>query len=397
MSSALEDKDAIREVMARYCHALDQCRFADVAALFAPDGEWTTDYGTARGRAEIEALLRSVVPVKGEGPQRKHYITNIIIAPEAGTARAVSDYLVVRESGAWPPAGDGWYLQRLLRQAGRKLVLPPQGAGARHRRRYGAQEQDVKSSPPPLRPPVQMRSGLRTGLSVVISQRTTSGLTASARANSKPLRLPFWEDLMHRRYFLCFLSAALTAGFTAGAAAQSENWPTRPVKLLLPYAPGGATDQLGRPWADKLGQAFGQQFVVENRGGASGMIGAEAAAKSPPDGYTFLFTPNAPLSVLPSLRKTPYDPITSFEPVGRAGDVINGFVIHPGVGIKTFQEMIDYAKKIPASSRMPRRGREPRTTCGSKPSSTRPVSIFCTCPTGAARTRSMIYCRAPCI
>jgi uncharacterized protein (TIGR02246 family) len=98
MSAALEAKDAIREVMARYCHALDQCRFVDVAALFAPDGEWTTDYGSARGRGEIKALLRSVVPVKGEGPQRKHYITNIIISLDADSARAVSDYLIVRES-----------------------------------------------------------------------------------------------------------------------------------------------------------------------------------------------------------------------------------------------------------------------------------------------------------
>ena len=60
------------------------------------------------------------------------------------------------------------------------------------------------------------------------------------------------------------------------------------MKLILPYAPGGATDAIGRPWADKLSQAFGQQFVVENRGGASGMIGAEAAAKAAPDGYTLL-------------------------------------------------------------------------------------------------------------
>lgn len=125
MSSALEDKDAIREVMARYCHALDQCRFANVAALFAPDGEWTTDYGTARGREEIEALLRGVVPVKGEGPQRKHYITNVIISLETDTARAVSDYLVVRESdhGLLPvmggtyrdtfvKLGGGWFFRR---------------------------------------------------------------------------------------------------------------------------------------------------------------------------------------------------------------------------------------------------------------------------------------------
>lgn len=123
--SDLADKDSIRELMARYCQALDQCRFADVAALFAPDGEWTTDYGTARGREEIEALLRSVVPVKGEGPQRKHYITNIIITLEAGTARAVSDYLVVRESesGLLPVMGGtyrdsfikidaGWFFRR---------------------------------------------------------------------------------------------------------------------------------------------------------------------------------------------------------------------------------------------------------------------------------------------
>src|SRR5687767_8336122 len=152
---------------------------------------------------------------------------------------------------------------------------------------------------------------------------------------------------MRRREFLTLAGASLAAGFSSRALAQAQSWPDRTVKLIVPYAPGGASDALARPWADKLGQAFGQQFVVENRGGASGMIGAEAAAKSPPDGYTILFTPNAPLSVLPSLRKTPYDPITSFEPVGRAGDVINGFVIHPSVGVKTFQEMVDYAKKNP--------------------------------------------------
>jgi len=118
---------------------------------------------------------------------------------------------------------------------------------------------------------------------------------------------------MHRRSSFCIISAALAGALAISAPAQAQSWPTRPVKVILPYAPGGATDQLGRPWADKLGQAFGQQFVIENRGGASGMIGAEAAAKSTPDGYTFLLTPNAPLSVLPSLRKTPYDPVTSFD------------------------------------------------------------------------------------
>ena len=67
----------------------------------------------------------------------------------------------------------------------------------------------------------------------------------------------------------------------------------KPVKLILPYAPGGGTDLIGRPWAERLAQSFGQQFVIENRGGAGGMIGTEAAAKAQPDGYTFLLTPNA--------------------------------------------------------------------------------------------------------
>jgi uncharacterized protein (TIGR02246 family) len=96
--SVLEDKDAIREAMAAYCHALDACRFGDVASLFAEDGVWTTDYGEAKGRAAIEKMLSSVVPIKGEGPQRKHYITNVIIKVDGDKANSVSDYLVVRES-----------------------------------------------------------------------------------------------------------------------------------------------------------------------------------------------------------------------------------------------------------------------------------------------------------
>ena len=151
---------------------------------------------------------------------------------------------------------------------------------------------------------------------------------------------------MHRRVFI-FSSSVLLAVSAFIGGAQAQSWPTRPVKMIVPYAPGGATDAVARPWADRLGQAFGQQFVVENRGGASGAIGVEAAAKSPPDGYTLLFTPSAPLSVLPHLRKTPYDPIKSFDPIGRAGDVINGFVIHPSVGVKTFDELLEYANKNP--------------------------------------------------
>jgi tripartite-type tricarboxylate transporter receptor subunit TctC len=152
---------------------------------------------------------------------------------------------------------------------------------------------------------------------------------------------------MRRREFLGLAGATLVAGMSTKASAQVASWPERPVKLILPYAPGGASDLIGRPWADKLSQAFGQQFVIENRGGASGIIGTEAVARSTPDGYTFLLTPSAPLTVQPILRKTPYDPFKSFAPVGRVGDLISGFAIHPAVGVKTFKEMIDYAKANP--------------------------------------------------
>ena len=116
MSAVLEAKDAIRELMATYAQALDACRFADVAACFAPDGEWTTDYGAARGPAEIEAFIRGIVPVKGEGPQRKHYITNIIITVDGDTASAVSDYLIVREAEAGLiPVMGGTYRDKFIK------------------------------------------------------------------------------------------------------------------------------------------------------------------------------------------------------------------------------------------------------------------------------------------
>lgn len=153
--------------------------------------------------------------------------------------------------------------------------------------------------------------------------------------------------MMKRRTFLKLSAAAIASGIAAPQSRAQGAWPNRPVRLILPYAPGGATDLIGRPWSDKLAEAFGQPFVIEHRGGASGMIGLEAAAKSAPDGYTFLLTPSAPLTILPTLRKTPYEPATSFIPVARVGDIISGFVIHPSVGVKTFNEMLDYARKNP--------------------------------------------------
>ena len=151
---------------------------------------------------------------------------------------------------------------------------------------------------------------------------------------------------MQRRKFLA-AALVLSLGCSGPADAQAPGWPDRSVKIVLPYAPGGATDAIGRPWAEKLSQAFGQQFVIENRGGASGMIGVEAAVKSAPDGYTFLLTPNSAIAIVPSLRKAAYDATTQLEPVARVGDIIGGFVVHPSVGVKTMKELVEHAKKNP--------------------------------------------------
>lgn len=141
----------------------------------------------------------------------------------------------------------------------------------------------------------------------------------------------------------------LVCGLTVVLARPTvaQTWPTRPVKLILPYAPGGATDTIGRPWAEKLSQAFGQPFLIDNRGGASGAIGTEAAARSAPDGYTFLLTPGATLTILPQLRKVNYDPRKDLVPVARVGDLVCGFVISPSLGINSIKELVAYAKRNP--------------------------------------------------
>jgi len=141
----------------------------------------------------------------------------------------------------------------------------------------------------------------------------------------------------------------LAALLLCAAAAHAQNYPNQPIKLIVPWPPGGGVDTSARIIAQPLSERLGQGIVIENRGGAGGMIGTETAAKSLPDGYTFLLTPGATLTILPHLRQTPYDAFKSFEPVGRVGDLVSGFVIHPAVGVKTFKELIEYAKKNPGT------------------------------------------------
>ena len=142
------------------------------------------------------------------------------------------------------------------------------------------------------------------------------------------------------------LLAAVALSLPLLAVAQS--WPSRPLRLIVPTAPGGGTDFTGRLVAAKLSEALGQQVVVENRGGGGGSVGADNAAKSTPDGYTLLLGSIATHAVNPALyKKLPYDHLKDFAPVSLIGTVPNAMVVHPSVPVKTMQEFITYAKANP--------------------------------------------------
>lgn len=141
---------------------------------------------------------------------------------------------------------------------------------------------------------------------------------------------------------IAFAALMMTAG-----AAQAE-WPERPVKIVVPFAPGAGADAIARPYAEGLSKALGQQFVIESRGGAGGVIGFEAVIKSPADGYTVLFGHSAGLTMLPHLRQVSYR-IDELIPVARLGTQVGAVVVHPGLGVKTLAELVAKAKAAPGT------------------------------------------------
>jgi len=143
-----------------------------------------------------------------------------------------------------------------------------------------------------------------------------------------------------------FALAVLLTLCALPAFAQSD-YPNRPVRIIIPFPAAGSTDNIARPLAERLSRAFGQQFVIENRGGASGTLGAELMARSAPDGYTIMMSPQTPVVVLPSLRKVGYDAAKDFMPIARMSEVITGFAVHPSLGVTTLQEFIALAKRHP--------------------------------------------------
>ncbi|MFC7542850.1 Bug family tripartite tricarboxylate transporter substrate binding protein [Siccirubricoccus deserti] len=132
-------------------------------------------------------------------------------------------------------------------------------------------------------------------------------------------------ELMLRR-------SLLLAGLAAPAIARAQSsYPDRPIRFIVPFPPGGGTDTWARIAADGMSPELGQPIVIENRGGAGGMVGTEAAAKAAPDGYTLLFTITTHIQSPVVMRRFPYDPVNDFAPIGRLGTTSITFVIGPKV------------------------------------------------------------------
>ena len=142
-----------------------------------------------------------------------------------------------------------------------------------------------------------------------------------------------------------FLS--LIAGLVVAANAWPQPYPNRPVKVVVPWPPGQATDIAARVVADKLQQALGQPFVIDNRPGAGGAIGSEAVAKSAADGYTLLAASSGPISIMPNLQKTPYDPLKDFAPISLIAAVPFALVVNPSFPANNAQEFVALVKANP--------------------------------------------------
>jgi tripartite-type tricarboxylate transporter receptor subunit TctC len=141
--------------------------------------------------------------------------------------------------------------------------------------------------------------------------------------------------------------AALVLSFAASFS-HAQTYPTKNVRIIVGLAPGGTTDVFTRTLAQRLTEAWGQTVIVENRPGASGMIGGEAVAKAAPDGYTLLVSPQTSLAVAPALYgKAPYDTAKDFAPVSLLGSTPLVMIVHPSFAAKTFKDFIELARKQP--------------------------------------------------
>jgi tripartite-type tricarboxylate transporter receptor subunit TctC len=144
-----------------------------------------------------------------------------------------------------------------------------------------------------------------------------------------------------RAFLVCLL-------FLPAAPAGAQGYPSKPVRMIVPSTPGGGPDIMARAVGQKLTEAWGQAVVIENRGGAGGIIGSEAAAKAPPDGYTLVMANAGSHAVNASLyAKLPYDPIRDFAPVTLVSSAPNILIVHPSLPVKNVRELVALAKQKP--------------------------------------------------
>jgi tripartite-type tricarboxylate transporter receptor subunit TctC len=152
---------------------------------------------------------------------------------------------------------------------------------------------------------------------------------------------------MNKFRALLTAAALVIAAMPAFAnVASAQEYPARPVRVIIPFPPGGSNDVVGRLIGTHLGERLGKQVIIDNRSGAGGVIGTEAVAKSPPDGYTLLMISLAH-AVNPWLYKLTYDPIKDFAPIGLLAKGPNVLVVHPSLPVKSVKELIALAKQKP--------------------------------------------------
>jgi tripartite-type tricarboxylate transporter receptor subunit TctC len=145
-----------------------------------------------------------------------------------------------------------------------------------------------------------------------------------------------------------FVCAALALAGTPAAQAQ-DNYPTRPVRVVIAFPPGGPTDFVGRLVTDKMSAELGQRVYIENRPGAAGTVGADNVAKADPDGYSLFLTTSGAVTIAPHIQSVPYDPLRDFAPVALVTKVTEVLVVTPKLGIKSVKELIALAKDKPGA------------------------------------------------
>ncbi len=142
--------------------------------------------------------------------------------------------------------------------------------------------------------------------------------------------------------------SAITLLLFAGAASAAQDYPTKAVRLIVPFPPGGSTDLVARVVGQKMADAWGKQVVIDNRPGANGMIGSDIVAKANPDGYTIVLGTIGPMAINASLYKMPYDILKDLAPITYTANIANVLVVNPAVAAKDVRELIAVARNRPA-------------------------------------------------